>query len=92
MAVDVARFRPLEEFLREVDGYIDAVHSAPRATGVERLYVPGEIEFEMADARRQDGIPLDPPALAGLAALAQELALDPLGHPDVSTAAKDIAG
>ena len=92
MAIDVARFRPMEEFLHEVDAYIDAVHSAPRATGVERLYVPGEIEFEMADARRQDGIPLDPPVLAGLDALARELALDPLGHPNVSTAAKDFAG
>jgi LDH2 family malate/lactate/ureidoglycolate dehydrogenase len=77
-AIDIARFRPTLEFFREVDAYIDAVHGAPRAPGVDRLYVPGEIEFETADARRRDGIPLDAPALAGLAALAREFALDAL--------------
>jgi LDH2 family malate/lactate/ureidoglycolate dehydrogenase len=92
VAIDVVRFRRMDEFLHEVDAYIDAVHGAPRAPGVERLYVPGEIEFEMADARRREGIPLDPPALAGLAALARELALDPLDHPEVSTATKEISG
>jgi LDH2 family malate/lactate/ureidoglycolate dehydrogenase len=78
MALDVARFRPLAEFLAEVDGYIETVHAAPRAPGVERLYVPGEIEFETADARRRDGVPLDPHVLAGLETLAREFSLDPI--------------
>jgi LDH2 family malate/lactate/ureidoglycolate dehydrogenase len=81
----------MEQFLNEVDAYIDAVHGAPRAAGVERLYVPGEIEFELADARRRDGIPLDAPALAGLDVLARDLAVDPL-DPEVHAPAKDIAG
>ncbi|HLW59668.1 MAG TPA: Ldh family oxidoreductase [bacterium] len=77
-AVDVARFRPLPEFLAEVDRYIDMVHATPRAPGVERLYVPGEIEFEMADARRRDGVPLDAHVVKGLEALAEEFSLDPI--------------
>ncbi|HKV45949.1 MAG TPA: Ldh family oxidoreductase [bacterium] len=76
-AVDVARFRPLPDFLAEVDRYIDMVHATPRAPGVERLYVPGEIEFELADARR-DGVPLDAHVVKGLAALAEEFSLDPV--------------
>jgi LDH2 family malate/lactate/ureidoglycolate dehydrogenase len=79
MAMDVGRFRPLLPFLADVDRYIDAVHSAPRASGIERLYVPGEIEFEMADTRRREGIPLDPHVVDGLQELARELSLDPIG-------------
>jgi LDH2 family malate/lactate/ureidoglycolate dehydrogenase len=79
MAMDVGRFRPLLPFLADVDRYIDAVHSAPRASGIERLYVPGEIEFEMADTRRREGIPLDPHVVDGLQELAREFSLDPVG-------------
>lgn len=78
MALDVARFRSLPEFLAEVDRYVDMVHSTPCAPGVERLYVPGEIEFDTADARRRDGIPLDAHVLTGLEALAREFSLDPV--------------
>lgn len=78
MAIDVARFRPLPTFLAEVDEYIRTIHTAPRAPGTEKLYVPGEIEFEMAGARRRDGIPLDPNVIADLDTLAAELALEPL--------------
>ncbi len=78
MALDVARFRPLAAFREEVDAYITAVHTAPRAPGTEKLYVPGEIEFEMADARRREGIPLDSNVLADLHTLATELSLEPL--------------
>jgi LDH2 family malate/lactate/ureidoglycolate dehydrogenase len=78
MALDVGRFRPLAPFLEDVDQYIETVHSTPCAPGVERLYVPGEIEFEVADARRRDGIPLDPHVLAGLHGLAREFSLDPV--------------
>lgn len=79
MAMDVGRFRSFPAFLSDVDRYIDTVRSTPRAPGVERLYVPGEIEFEMADARRQEGIPLDPHVIKGLNGLAGEFGLDPVG-------------
>jgi LDH2 family malate/lactate/ureidoglycolate dehydrogenase len=78
VALDVAQFRPLPEFLAEVDAYIQAVHTTPRAPGVEKIYVPGEIEFETAEVRRRTGIPLDPNVAADLDRLAQELSLDPI--------------
>ena len=74
-ALDVGQFRPVDAFLTEVDQAIAAVHAAPRAPGVERIYVPGEIEFETAEARRRDGIPLDPHVLASLNELARELSV-----------------
>lgn len=61
-----------------MDRYIEDVLSAPCAPGVERLFVPGEIEFELADVRRKEGIPLDPHVVAGLDTLAREFSLDPV--------------
>ena len=78
MALDVAQFRPLDEFVGEVDEYVRTVHAIPRAAGVERVYVPGEIEFDFAEARRRDGIPLDDNIVADLRALARDLSLAPL--------------
>jgi ureidoglycolate dehydrogenase (NAD+) len=78
MALDVAQFRPLAAFVAEVDRYIDLVHASPRAPGVERIYVPGEIEFETAETRRRDGIPLDPNILDDLARLAKDFSLEPV--------------
>jgi len=78
MALDIAQFRPLDEFLNEVDAYVRTVHAVPPVAGVERVYVPGEIEFELAEARRRDGIPLDDNIVTDLNALARDLSLPPL--------------
>ena len=81
MALDVAQFRPLDEFVRDADAYVRTVHAVPPAAGVERVYVPGEIEFELADARRRDGIPLDGNIVEDLNALARDLSLPALTPP-----------
>lgn len=48
------------DFLTRVDGLIDELHAAPRADGVARLYVPGEMEWERMARARQEGIHLPP--------------------------------
>lgn len=48
-----------EEFRTRMDTACAHIVDSPRADGVERIYVPGEIEFERADERRTNGIPLD---------------------------------
>ncbi len=78
MALDVAQLRPFETFADEVDRYIDVVHASPRAPGADRIYVPGEIEFETADARRRNGIPLDTNVVDDLAHLAEAFSLEPV--------------
>jgi LDH2 family malate/lactate/ureidoglycolate dehydrogenase len=52
LALDVAAFEDVERFKSRVDGIV-ASGSAPRGVppGVERLYVPGEMEAEFARAR-----------------------------------------
>jgi len=77
-AIDPARFRPVEEFKRDMDDMFDALKSSPRAEGQERIYVAGEPEFECAQQRRRDGIPLAPVLVGQCQAFARELGVDPL--------------
>jgi LDH2 family malate/lactate/ureidoglycolate dehydrogenase len=44
IVLDPARFMPGPDFAASVDVLIRDIHSAERAQGVERIYVPGEIE------------------------------------------------
>jgi len=77
-AVDPSRFRPLEEFKRDMDDMIEALRSSPRAEGQERIYVAGEPELESEQRRRKDGIPLAPVLVAQCNTLARDLGVKAL--------------
>lgn len=79
VAVDPSRFRPLEEFKRDMDDMIEALQSSPRAEGQERIYVAGEPELESEQRRRKDGIPLAPVLVAQCNAFAHDLGVKALG-------------
>jgi ureidoglycolate dehydrogenase (NAD+) len=51
---------------RRVEHLIDEVHAAPRAVGVDRLYVPGELEWERFAASTAEGIDLPADVVASL--------------------------
>lgn len=55
-AVNIAAFQPLEEFRARVEGLIDAVKGARKATGVEEILAPGEMEWRTRERRLADGI------------------------------------
>lgn len=48
----------LSEFEDRVANYIDEIRSAPKASGVGRIYTPGELEDEHAAKTQASGIPL----------------------------------
>ncbi len=76
MALDVDQFMPVDEFRRRM-GILVAEHRAvPLAAGVDRVYLPGEIEHLKREERLKSGIPLETYVLAALAQLGQELELD----------------
>lgn len=77
-AIDPARFRPLEEFKRDMDDMIQALKASARAEGQERIYVAGEPEAESEARRRQDGIPLAPVLVGQCDGFARELGVAPL--------------
>jgi LDH2 family malate/lactate/ureidoglycolate dehydrogenase len=59
MIIDPARFVGAEMFGLAIQGYLAALRSAP-ATPDGRVMAPGDREWEEADRRDVDGIPIDP--------------------------------
>ncbi|HEX9013342.1 MAG TPA: Ldh family oxidoreductase [Anaerolineaceae bacterium] len=58
-AVRVDAFRPLADFGASLDDLEDRLRCAPKAAGQERIYIHGEKEFEQAERRGREGIPLN---------------------------------
>ena len=77
-ALDPTRFRPIEDFKRDMDDMFDALKSSPRAEGQERIYVAGEPEVECEKVRRRDGIPLAPVLVAQCNDFARDFGVAPL--------------
>jgi LDH2 family malate/lactate/ureidoglycolate dehydrogenase len=58
LAIDVARFMPLDEFQRRIRTLVDMVKSSQTAKGFDEVLVAGEPEWRIEEQRRRDGIPL----------------------------------
>ena len=59
-----------------MDKIINQIHDAPKAEGVENIYLPGEMEWEKYDRQLKDGIELPEDVVINLKKLAEELDLD----------------
>lgn len=79
-AVDVTPFMPLDEFRMRMDQLVREVRSQPRQPGVERIFVPGEIEQERIAESRRTGISLPAVGCAELDRLAERLGVTPLSR------------
>ena len=44
VVIDPSKFLPLDEFENRVDDMLEEFKNCPPAPGVERVYIPGEIE------------------------------------------------
>lgn len=73
MAIDIARFRPVEEFKAHMDAMIADLHSTPAAPGSDRVLVAGDPEAEVLERRSREGIPLQRSLVEEIRAKAQEL-------------------
>jgi L-2-hydroxycarboxylate dehydrogenase (NAD+) len=72
-ALQVQAFRPVAEFKAAMDDLQQRLRNAPKAEGQDRIYIHGEKEFEEAERRSREGIPLSPKVLAELGEIAREL-------------------
>ena len=70
---NVAAFRDLPTFRREVRDFAEYLKATPPGQGFDRVYYPGEIEFERERERRATGIPIEDATWAALGKLAGEL-------------------
>lgn len=76
IAIDVAAFGDRDAFLERVAQIITEVHGSGRREGVDRLLIPGQLEHEMQQRRRRDGIPYPAALLERIDALASRLDVD----------------
>jgi L-2-hydroxycarboxylate dehydrogenase (NAD+) len=79
VAINVANFRPLDEFKQAVDAFVRDIRNSQRLPGVEAIRLPGEqSHVRLADNLRL-GVPLSAPLVKALNELAGELKVAGLG-------------
>ncbi len=77
-AIDIARFRPLDEFRAAMDDLLRALKATPPAEGETRVWVAGEPETECEKRRLVEGIPLAPTLVRQVNEIARSLGVAPL--------------
>ena len=77
IAVDLARFFPLDAFKAEMDAYARAVRQMEPVAGFDQAMLAGTPEWEREREYREKGIPLSPRHAAALRTLADEFGIAP---------------
>jgi ureidoglycolate dehydrogenase (NAD+) len=77
IAIDVGAIMPLDTFKARMDQMIREIKTAPRAVGVERIFLPGEMEWERRDRALQQGMALPDFVLSNLLGLAEDSRMVP---------------
>ncbi len=80
MALSVEAFMPLATFGERMDQLVREVRAQPRQAAVERIYVPGEWEYELAERSKMQGITVAAPGVRELDALAHRLGVQALSE------------
>jgi LDH2 family malate/lactate/ureidoglycolate dehydrogenase len=71
--LQIEAFSSPQDFFDRLGAELTAIRNSPRAPGVERIYIPGEIERECEQDRRRNGVPIGSGTLKALHELAHEL-------------------
>jgi LDH2 family malate/lactate/ureidoglycolate dehydrogenase len=77
MALDIARFGPLDAFEARVERMIAEIKATPRAEGFDEVFYPGEIEARNEARHLRDGLDLPGKTLADLAQAGTVLGVAP---------------
>ncbi|HUX19224.1 MAG TPA: Ldh family oxidoreductase [Acidithiobacillus sp.] len=77
MALDVAAMMPPEIFQARMEGFIREIREAPKAMGAERIFLPGEMEWERREAALAQGMIMPAYVLESLRGLAVDVGLEP---------------
>jgi len=75
IAIDVNALMPIATFKARMDAMIREIKGAPRAVGVERIYLPGEMEWERRDQALRHGLQLPDYVLTNLLGLAEDVGM-----------------
>lgn len=72
VAIDISKFMPEKTYIPLVEEYILSIKNSPRADGVARIYMPGEIELDREEESRKKGIELDSGVFSSINKLLEE--------------------
>jgi LDH2 family malate/lactate/ureidoglycolate dehydrogenase len=84
-AMDITAFAEWSEYEKDVQSLIGEIRNSPRAPGVDRIYLPGEIEWLTRCERVQSGIPVRVELLEQIRRLASDVGGARWSCRDVST-------
>lgn len=76
IAINVAAFEPVAEFKQRTDTLIRQIKDAPKAKGADRIYLPGEKEWEYREQALAHGLSLPADVRASLRGLADDLGMN----------------
>ncbi|HUJ74395.1 MAG TPA: Ldh family oxidoreductase, partial [bacterium] len=77
IAINCGAMMPASLFARRMATMTESITGAPRAPGAERIWLPGEKEFEKREEALRSGILLPADVVASLLSMAEELHLQP---------------
>ena len=75
-AINIAAFRSVDEFKKDMDAFLLQMKNAPKAVGEERIFVAGEKEFELAEYHRKNGVPLMDEVVKGLKEAGEKIGIE----------------
>ena len=78
IALDVARFLPLDAFKAEIDRHINDLASSKKLPGVDEIRIPGQGRVARREDRQKNGVPLAPGLIKQVDELAKTLNITPL--------------
>jgi ureidoglycolate dehydrogenase (NAD+) len=78
IAIDAGMMLSPEEFAGRMEWLSDYIHATPTAAGTDRIYLPGEIEWDKREKALQEGMILPPDVVDSLTGLAQDVGIDKL--------------
>lgn len=72
IAINVGSIMPIEEFKTRMDRMIRQIKESPKAKGAERIFLPGEIEWEKYEKAFKEGIVLPEDVVENLIGMAED--------------------
>lgn len=78
IAIDAGVMISPENFDERMDWLVDYIHDVPKAKGSDRIYLPGEMEWEKREKALAEGITLPPDVVDYLKGLAEDTGIETL--------------
>lgn len=76
IAIDISKFMDINLYCQRVENVIDTLHTTPLAKGTDRIYYPGEIEWERYERTLKEGLLLPKDVEESLNSLHEESGVD----------------